>query len=123
MDIFKNKGRFAQGGTKHINKPTTHQERTHQHGAPFLFAYSPQGKKKTQQANKESKSKKKDKPRTTKAKPLKIGKEREKQGKKRKIKANTPQAFKPPNYSRVQSPTSHAKHATNTNPHEPHKTP
>ena len=27
---------------------TTGQERTHQHGAPFLFAYSPIGKKKLQ---------------------------------------------------------------------------
>ena len=48
--------------------------------APF-FAYSPQGKKKTQQANKESKSKKKDKLRTTKAKPLKIGKEEKQRAK------------------------------------------
>ena len=28
--------------------PTTHEERTHQHGAPFLFAYSPIGKRKQQ---------------------------------------------------------------------------
>ena len=47
MDIFKNKGRFAQGCTKHLNKPTTHEERT-QGIAPFLFAYSPKGKKKLQ---------------------------------------------------------------------------
>ena len=36
---------------------TTHQERTHQHGAPFLFAYSPKGKKKTQRhKNKQDKT-------------------------------------------------------------------
>ena len=47
MDIFKSKGRFAQRGTKHVNKPTTHQERT-QEIAPFLFAYNPKGKNKLQ---------------------------------------------------------------------------
>ena len=47
MDIFKDKRNHAQGGTKHINKHTTHEERT-QGIAPFLFAYSPKGKKKLQ---------------------------------------------------------------------------
>ena len=47
MDIFKDKRNHTQGGSKHINKPTTGQERT-QGIAPFLFAYSPKGKKKLQ---------------------------------------------------------------------------
>ena len=47
MDIFKDKGSHTQGGNKHINKPTTNEERT-QGIAPFLFAYSPKGKKKQQ---------------------------------------------------------------------------
>ena len=44
---------------------TTGQERTHQHGAPFLFAYSPKGKKKLQnKAGKERQDK-----RTSKRQP------------------------------------------------------
>lgn len=56
---------------------TTGQARTHQHGAPFLFAYSPKGKKKTQtpQGHKNKQGRQEDKPRTTKAKPQKIGEE------------------------------------------------
>ena len=42
-------------------------------------------------------------------------------GKRIKTRANTPQASNPPNLSRIQSPTSHAKHASNTNPHQTHK--
>ena len=40
MDIFKDKGSHTQGGTKHINKPTTNKERTQRkHFAPFLFLH------------------------------------------------------------------------------------
>lgn len=60
------------------NKPTTGQERTHQHGAPFLFAHIPKGKKKQQPHPKREKAKKEDKQSTTKVKPLKIGKEHKK---------------------------------------------
>ena len=57
MDIFKDKGSHTQGGTEHINKPTTHEERAHQHGAPFLFACSPKGKRKQQQRHKNKQDK------------------------------------------------------------------
>ena len=55
MDIFKDKRNHTQGGTKHINKHTTHEERT-QEFAPF-FAYIPQGKRKQQQRPQRHKNK------------------------------------------------------------------
>ena len=66
MDIFKSKGRFAQGGTKHINKPTTHQERTHQHGAPFLFVCTSEREKENNKDHKDTRTNKAGK-RTSKA--------------------------------------------------------
>ena len=55
MDIFKSKGRFAKGGTKHINKPTTHQERTHHTARPFFLRVVRKGKRnyKTKQERKD----------------------------------------------------------------------
>ena len=35
MDLLKDKGSHTQRGTKHINKPTTHQERTQENCALF----------------------------------------------------------------------------------------
>ena len=68
-------------------KPTTHQERT-QGIAPFLFAYSPKGKKKLQnKAGKERQGKRTSKGEQTqkhKDKRTKAGQKRQKQGKKDK---------------------------------------
>ena len=69
---------------------TTGQERTHQHGAPFLFAYSPKGKKKTQtpQWHKNKQGRQEDKQRT-RGQARKAGKEIKAGAKKTKRKANT----------------------------------
>lgn len=84
MDIFKDKRNHTQGGSKHINKPTAEQERT-QRIAPFLFAYSPKGKKKLQnKAGKERQGReqaKESRHRNTRTKGQKEGKKDKKEGK------------------------------------------
>ena len=86
MDIFKDKRNHTQGGTKHINKPTTHEERTQRkHFVPFLFAYSPKGKKKTQQhTQRATKTTQIDKAGKEDKQSRKAGKEEEKQAQKDK---------------------------------------
>ena len=116
---------------------TTHEERTHQHGAPFLFAYIPKGKRKQRQKPQGHKNKQ-DK-RTSKRQPeqsrqgegQKAGKEMKRKAKgerqKDKREANTQQAFNPPNYSRVQKPHKPRKarkqHKPTRNAQNPLKTP
>ena len=88
---------------------TTHEERTQgKHFAPFLFACSPQGKKKTQRQSKKGKTMQEDKQRqpeqsrTKRERQNKKASQKDKiEGKRRKIGANTPQAFYPPNRSRT----------------------
>ena len=111
MDIFKSKGRFAQGGTKHINKPTTHKERT-QGITPCALSFCLYIRKgKSNNKDKAGKTRQEDKPRSNKGKAPKAGqkdktkgKKDKKEGKRIKRQANTPQAPKPPNHSRTQKP-------------------
>ena len=71
MDIFKDKGSHTQGGTKHINKPTTHQERTQENCALFCV-YTAREKENTN-TNQERQQRK-----TTRAKQNKEKKDRTK---------------------------------------------
>ena len=56
MDIFKDKRNHTQGGTKHINKPTTNEERT-QEIAPSLFVCTSEREKETTKTKQERKAK------------------------------------------------------------------
>ena len=95
---------------------------------PF-FAYSPQGKKKRQtQIKKDNNKRQPEQSRQGKGqKQVKRWKGRQRRGKTDKTKANTPQVFKPPNYSRVQKPHKPRKarkpHKPTRNPIKPAKTP
>ena len=74
--------------TQGYKKPTTHEERTQKHFAPFLLRIVRKGKRnnnthKNPQAHKNKQGRQEDKPRTTKTKPQKIGEEDEKRMRKR----------------------------------------
>ena len=104
MDIFKDKRNHTQGGTEHLNKPTTGQERT-QGIAPFLFVCTSEREKATPATKtKQERQDKRTSQGATKAKPQKQGKKIKRKAKRIKRKANTPQAIKPPNLSRTQKP-------------------
>ena len=119
MDILKSKGGHTQGGSKHIKQPTTGQERTQgQPFAPFLFVCTSEREKETTKTKQERKGTKSIKA-ATKAKQAKSIKEEQTQRQKEKKERQT--RHKPRNRLTThahKSPTSHAKHASNTNPHE-----
>ena len=87
---------------------TTNHNRTREDAKTLCalsFAYSPQGKKKTQRQSRKGKARQENKPRSNKSKAPKQSKQRNKRkAKKRKTEANTPRAFNPPNFTRVQRP-------------------
>ena len=82
MDIFKDERNHTQGGTKHINKPTTHEERT-QGIAPFLFVCTSEREKATP-ATKTKQERQEDKPKSNKGKAPKAGQKDKTKGKKDK---------------------------------------
>lgn len=100
-------------------QPTTHQERTHQHGAPFLFVWSSVREKETTTTHNERE-------RTSRGQQDQRG---QRKGLKDKRRANTDAKgqnerqtrHKPQNRLTThahKSHTSHAKHPSNTNPHK-----
>lgn len=107
---------------------TIGQARTHQHGAPFLFAYSPKGKKKTQnpQAHKNKQGIQEDKQRTTKVKPQKIDKEHKRRANTR-IKGEKERQIRRKPFIRLtphahKSHTIQAKHPSQAITHETRET-
>lgn len=97
---------------------------------PFFLCLKPSERERkpttTTQADPKTKRAGKEASHETKQESRTRGQERKTKGKhkdkRRKTEANTQQAFNPPNSTRAQNPTSHAKHASNTNPHNNPKT-
>lgn len=124
MDIFKVKRRCNKSNPKHIKQPTTGQERT-QGIAPFLFVCTSEREKATpaMRAKQERGQAKDNRSKENKGKAKSI-KGEQTQGQKKKNERQT--RNKPYNRLTIhahKSPTIHAKHANNTNPHNRHKTP
>ena len=68
-----------------MNDKTKHPERTYQHGAPFLFAYIPKGKRKQRQPTKRERTSRgqEDKQRKQEQRGKKKGKHKSKRTRKR----------------------------------------
>ena len=85
--------------TRHTKRGRTNTER------PFFFAYSPQGKKKTQHPQRhKNKQSRRDKTRGQTKESRHRAKRTKIDARRTKIEANTRKVFYPPNYSRAQKP-------------------
>lgn len=128
MDIFKGKRSRNQGGTKHITNSqhiTTGQERTQNTLRPFFLHIYRKGK-----SNNHNTSNTKDQEQEPSRKAGQEQDERRKREDKRRKeeneRQNTPQAPKPPNYTRAQKPRKPRKapnpHKYTSAPQNPLKT-